>query len=201
MAAPKGNQNAKGNQGGGRPTKYRAEYGRVAKQILAIGGTDADLALALRVSHSTLWRWRAKHPAFMDAFKEGFELSLKRVEASYYQRAVGYEHQGEKIVVIDGSIHRVPIMVHVPADTRAGEFILRNRDPDRWKDAKALEHKIPEDDPLLVFLRRINGKVMRPVEHDPKLIEGGYQDVTAERQGAKVDHRDDAPPPRPIADE
>jgi hypothetical protein len=31
---------------------------------------------------------------------------------------------------------------------------------------------VAEDDPFLVFLRRINGKVMRPVEHRPKLIEG-----------------------------
>jgi hypothetical protein len=112
------------------------------------------------------------------------------VEASFYQRAVGYEHEGEKILVVDGSIHHVPIMVHVPADTRAGEFWLRNRSRDRWKDAKALEHKIPEDDPFLVFLRRINGKVMRPVEHKPKAIEADCRDVTPECLRTKAAHQD-----------
>ena len=51
-----------------------------------------------------------------------------------------------------------------------------------------------EDDPLLVFLRSINGRVMRPIEHKPAAIETECQDVTPERQGTKAAHQDDAPP-------
>lgn len=76
---------------------------------MAIGRTDADIALPLGVSQSTLWRWRAKYPKFMEAYREGVAFSTQRVEASYYQSAVGYDHQTEKIVVVDGIIHRVPI--------------------------------------------------------------------------------------------
>ena len=58
-----------------------------------------------------------------------------------------------------------------------------------------------EDDPLLAFLRRINGNVMRPVEHKPAAIEAEAQDGTLERQHAEANRQDDVPPPRPNADE
>jgi hypothetical protein len=40
---------------------------------------------------STLWRWRRLNPAFLQACKQGAEAADRRVEASFYQRAVGYE--------------------------------------------------------------------------------------------------------------
>jgi len=64
---------------------------------------------------------------------------------------------------------------------------LRNRQPDRWKDGKQLATKVAEDDPLLVFLKRINGNVMRLVEYKPAAIEAECQDVTPERQGTKAE--------------
>ena len=63
----------------------------------------------------------------------------------------------------------------------------RNRQPDRWKDGKQLATKVAEDDPLLVFLKRINGNVMRPVEHKPAAIEAECQYVTPERQGTNAE--------------
>jgi hypothetical protein len=52
--------------------------------------------------------------------------------------------------------------VHVPPDPRAREFWLRNRRPDRWKDAKQLETRTADDDPLIAYLKRIDGRVLRP---------------------------------------
>jgi hypothetical protein len=57
-----------------------------------------------------------------------------------------YEREGEKIVVVEGSIHHEPVREHVPPDTRAAEFWLRNRQPNRWKYAKQLETKVAEDE-------------------------------------------------------
>jgi hypothetical protein len=82
--------------------------------------------------------------------------------------------------------------VHVPPDPRAAEFWLRNRRPDRWKDAKQLETRGVEDDPLLAFLKSINGRVMRPVEQDEPVIEAEYAELKP-MQGDE-----DAPPPRLI---
>jgi hypothetical protein len=89
---------------------------------------------------------------------------------------------------------RVPMREQLPPDPRAGEFWLCNRQLDRWKDSKQLATKVAEEDPLLVFLRRINGKVMWPVLHRPAAIEAECQDVTPERQGTKAVHQDDALP-------
>jgi putative SOS response-associated peptidase YedK len=48
MSAPKGNQNAKGNKGGGRKTSYKPEYAEQAQKLCAIAGfTDQMLAESL----------------------------------------------------------------------------------------------------------------------------------------------------------
>ena len=123
----------------GRPPKYKAEFARIAKQILSIGGTDADLAVAFGVNVTTIWRWKAAHPAFLQAYKEGAAFSDDRVEASFYRRAVGYERKAVKILSYEGRSWEHDYIEEVPPDPRAGEFWLRNRRPDRWKDASSLK--------------------------------------------------------------
>ena len=50
MSAPKGNQNAKGNKGGGRKTSYKPEYAEQAQKLCAIAGfTDQMLGVASHV--------------------------------------------------------------------------------------------------------------------------------------------------------
>jgi hypothetical protein len=62
---------------------------------------------------------------------------------------------------------------------RAGEFWLRNRRADRWKDTKQLEARTAEDDPLLAFLKSIDGRVLRPAE---PAIEIEYTEVKSEQE-------------------
>jgi len=183
MMAPRGNKNAKGNRGGGRPSTFKAEYCRTAKRFFEIGGTDADLAIALGVSQSTIWRWKAAHPEFLESCKLGAEQADARVEASFYQRAVGYQRKAAKVLSYEGRSWEHEYVEEVPADINAARFWLCNRRPKRWKDSKHIETLVAEDDPLLVFLRRINGKVMRPVEPSktPNETDG-----------------ENEPPPRPI---
>lgn len=76
--------------GKGRPTKYKPEYCQVAKMIFGMVGTEYDLAGALGVSRSTLFRWKADNPAFSSHWKQGMDAANERVVASFYQRAVGY---------------------------------------------------------------------------------------------------------------
>jgi hypothetical protein len=156
------------------------------------------LALALGVNETTLGRWRSKHKEFLQAYKEGAEFSDRRVEASYYQRAVGYEYASEKLFSHNGRIIRATIIEHVPPSEGAGEFWLRNRQPERWKDLKQLETSTSKDDPFTAYLRSINGCILRPVDPSP-VIEGEYGEVP--RQAQLTKREDVAPPPRPIADE
>ena len=192
MGAPKGNKFAKGNRGGGRPTLYKRKYAEIARGMCAQGATRADLADRFGVTIKTIVAWQLEHEEFCTSCKQGRVAADDRVEQSFYERAVGYTYDSEKLFVVEGEVIRAPIKEHVPPDPRAAEFWLRNRRPDRWKDAKQLETRVAEDDPLLAYLKSIDGRVMRPVEHDGPVIEVEYAELKSEEA------YEDTPPPRPI---
>jgi hypothetical protein len=162
--APRGNKNAQGNRGGGRPPKFKPEYCRIAKCIFEIGGTDADLAIVFDVSQSSIRRLKTAHPEFLESCKLGAEHADARVVASFYQRAVGYERKAVKILSYKGHSWAPEYVEEVPADMNAARFWLSNRRPDRWKDLKQIETRSGDDDPFTAYLRSINGCILRPVE-------------------------------------
>jgi hypothetical protein len=192
MGAPKGNKFAKGNRGGDRPTLYEPKYAEIARRMCAQGATRADLADRFGVTINTVVAWQLEHQEFSDSCKQGRETADDRVEQSFYERAIGYTYDSEKLFVIEGEVIRAPIKEHVPPDPRAAEFWLRNRRPDRWKDAKQLETRVAEDDPFLAYLKSIDGRVMRPVEPNEPLIAVEYAELKSDEK------YEDTPPPRPI---
>jgi hypothetical protein len=64
------------------------------------------------------------------------------VTRSLYARAVGYNYEATKIFMPAGREKPVyaPYIEHVPPDTTAGIFWLKNRDPQHWRDTQQLEH-------------------------------------------------------------
>jgi opacity protein-like surface antigen len=88
------------------------------------------------------FRWAATHAEFRAALKVGKEAADQRVERSLYQRAVGYHYDAVKIFMPAGAKKLVyaPYVEHVPPDTIAAIFWLKNRDPAHWRDAWQLEH-------------------------------------------------------------
>jgi hypothetical protein len=71
VAAPKGNQYAKGNKGG-RPSKYKSEYAEIAQKLCAKSGfTDMQLAKWFEVNVDTIYQWKLKHPECAEALKVG----------------------------------------------------------------------------------------------------------------------------------
>ena len=152
-----------------------------------------DLADRFGVTINTVVAWQlGLHQEFSASCKQGREAADERVEQSFYERAVGYTYDSEKIVVAQGEVVRAPIKEHIPPDPRAAEFWLRNRRPDRWKDSKQLETRVAEDDPFLAFLKSINGRVMRPVEPSKPVITVDCAEIKPEQED------EDAAPPRPI---
>lgn len=129
----------------GRPPEYQASYAEEAARLCAAqASTDVDLADHFEVSIGTIYRWKTKYPEFSKALKVGKAESDDRVERSLYERAVGYTFDSEKIQVLrDGTVVRVPIREHVPPDTTAQIFWLKNRRPDLWRDVHKLEHGQP----------------------------------------------------------
>lgn len=126
---------------GGRPTSYRPEFCQEAEQLCANGATDEEIAEALEVSTRTIYRWKAEFPEFCQALKTGKDVADERVERSLYAKAIGYTYDSEKVFQFQGQIVRTPVKEHVPPDTTAAIFWLKNRRANDWRDKTEVHHK------------------------------------------------------------
>ena len=124
----------------GRPTSYKPEYVEQAKKLCLLGATDIELADFFKVSIATIYRWRNTHEKFCEAVCAGKEFADERVERAFYQRAVGYTFQSEKVFQFQGAIVRADTREHVPPDPSAGFNWLKNRRGDRWRDKIETQH-------------------------------------------------------------
>ena len=134
MPAPKGNQHAKGNRGGGRPTLYSPRYPKIVQGLCELGATDREIADKLDISVSTLNSWRATHVEFSDALTVGKEKADERVARALFNRAVGYSFDSEKVFHANGVITRAATVEHVPPDPKAAMDWLKNRRKGEWSD-------------------------------------------------------------------
>lgn len=135
----------KGEALGGRPTKYEGEKtDKVAARMALIGATERDIAMALGIDTSTLWRWKREHDTFCNALTVDKAVYDDRVERSLAQRALGYEIEEEKVYFPSGSKEPVKVSVkkHVPASDTAAIFWLKNRRPDMWRDRQDLNLQV-----------------------------------------------------------
>jgi len=125
---------------GGRPSKYTEEFAVQATKLCELGATDKDLADFFKVSLPTIWRWQFAHPEFCNALKVGKAPADDRVERSLFHKANGYSFQALKIMQDKGSVIKVPYTEHVPPDTTACIFWLKNRRPELWRDVTVKDH-------------------------------------------------------------
>ena len=138
--APCGNKRALGNRGGGRKTVYSPKMAAVARKCCERGMTDIEVADMLGIGLATLYRWKAEHPAFSRVFKLGKAEADDRVERSLYSRAIGYDYIAEKAAMTRHGEKTMRYRQHIPPDTAAAVWYLKNRRPDRWRDAHRHEH-------------------------------------------------------------
>ena len=127
----------------GRPSSYKPEFVEQAKKLCQLGATDVDIADFFGIHPSNLYVWKHKHPEFAEALKSGKETADERVERSLYHKAIGYTFDSEKIFQYKGEVIREPFREHVPPDTVACIFWLKNRRPDQWRDVQKHEHGKP----------------------------------------------------------
>jgi hypothetical protein len=132
----------------GRPTAFKAEYVEEARKLCLLGATDVEMADFFGVAVSTFYLWKNKHPEFSEALKAGKEAADSRVERSLYHKAIGYTFESEKVFQHQGDVVRAPIREHVPPDTTAAIFWLKNRRPEEWRDRVIAEHSGPDGGPI-----------------------------------------------------
>lgn len=122
-------------------TTFKAEYTATARSMAERGATDREIAEELGVSERTLNRWKLTQEGFAEQIKLGKEAPDDRVEQSLYRRATGYTFEAQKVFQYHGEPVVVDYVEHVPPDTTAAIFWLKNRRKDAWRDKHIMEHE------------------------------------------------------------
>lgn len=127
----------------GRPSSYKPAFVKQAEKLCFLGATDVEIADFFEISISTLKKWKAAHPEFVASLKLGKEAADERVERSLYHKATGYTYDAVKILQYEGNPVIVSYREHVPPDTTACIFWLKNRRAQDWRDVQRHEHGAP----------------------------------------------------------
>jgi hypothetical protein len=154
----------------GRPTSYKPEFAKQARNLCLLGATNEDLAEFFEVAVSTVSLWLKEHDEFSDAVKAGRTAADAKVARRLYERAVGYSHPEEKIFQSDGGIIRVDTVKHYPPDTAAAFIWLKNRRRGQWTDRTEHNHTGNISVTVQSFARL----------PEPKVIEGEVVDDASE---------------------
>lgn len=128
----------------GRPTAYKPEYAEQAFRLCLLGATDDDLAKFFHVSVTTIDNWKVAHSDFLVSLKSGKEDADALVAKSLFKRAIGHTVPETKVFNNQGEILTHEVEKHIPADTTAAIFWLKNRQPAKWRDR--VEQKVVMSD-------------------------------------------------------
>ena len=160
----------------GRKSLFRAEFILIARAAARFGAIDEEIADELNIGITTLERWKEKYPEFRGALKAGKDVFDERIERSLAQRAIGYSHPAVKAFMTrDGKIVEHKYIEHYPPDTTAAIYWLKNRRPDRWRDAQHIDAKhgvyLLSDSPMdeATWIRERASVVTddKTIEHEP----------------------------------
>jgi hypothetical protein len=127
-------------------SRFKAEYVQRAKLACQIGMTDRELAQLFGVTQTTINNWKIVYPEFAEALRTGKALADQRVERALYHRAIGYSFDAEEVFQYKGKIIRTHVVRHVPPDTTAQIFWLKNRRRNDWRDVH--KHEAYPDNPI-----------------------------------------------------
>jgi hypothetical protein len=155
----------------GRPSVYKPEFADQARELCERGAIDIELAAHFEVSITTIRNWKVRYPEFLVALKTGKEIIDDRVERSLCDRALGYSFDAIKILS-NGS--KVPYVEHVPPDTTACIFWLKNRRPDLWRDKHDHEHSGKDGRPIAVSWMLTEESSPTSPEHSSAPITNGH---------------------------
>lgn len=134
----------------GRPTRFRESMIREIEEFTAKGMTIDEIAMHYSVDRVTIYRWAKKYEGVKQALKLGRDMQIERVVESLFRRASGYDYEEVKKIVEstlgkNGNEARKHSRIetttkHVPADIGAAAFLLKNLQPERFRDKHDIEH-------------------------------------------------------------
>lgn len=151
--------------------KSKVEYWLTKEGLTLLEGwardglTEEQIAKNIGISVKTLYNWKTKQLLIFQAIKKGKEVVDFEVENALLKRALGYnatvlkhlkvkktEYNTEGYKISEKEeIVEIYDEVHIPADTTAQIFWLKNRKPDIWREKqRELSNNNEEEKVLLV---------------------------------------------------
>jgi hypothetical protein len=120
-------------------TKYHERMPQMIYRMAAVGMIIEEIARHLEVHEETLRRWIQSRSEVTEAYERGKWESIQLVRESLYRRALGYEYDEVKHFEGEDSLGRpwsktVTTVKRVEPSDTALIFLLKNRDPDNWRD-------------------------------------------------------------------
>ena len=124
------------------------------------GLTHIQIAQNIGVGERTFSEWVTRFPAISAALKKGKEPVDIQVENALLRRALGYDYE-ETITEVEDlgggrtKKHVRKVTKHVPADTTAQIFWLKNRKPKQWREKMEAAVNVDVEDlsPLVELLK------------------------------------------------
>ena len=137
------------------------------------GLTDDMIANRMGITRSTFYVWKDKYQDISDALKKGKEIIDDMVEDAFIKRMLGYDWEETRVEIMpDGSKKGIQTKRHVPGDTTAMIFWLKNRRPEKWRNhpVAAVDSQY-EDDGLMQALSRNVKKLFADGDDKDTVIE------------------------------
>ena len=126
------------------------------------GLTEEQIAKNMGVSVKTLFNWKQKELPILQALKKGKEVVDFEVENALLKKALGYTITLHKQKVTkDGDVVDIDEDMHVPPDTTAQIFWLKNRRANKWRDKVV-------DDEIKVASNGILNEIKEALANDKK---------------------------------
>jgi hypothetical protein len=126
----------------GPASSYNPQYAAQARQLCKLGAINRELAQSFGVSERTIGNWLKQYADFKQAVLLGRLDADSCIAERLFERAKGYALPAVKIVEINGKLQELRYLQHLPPDTRACMFWLRNRRPQNWRDTAQPQHSL-----------------------------------------------------------
>ena len=137
------------------------------------GLVDGQIAKNMGISEATLYNYKNKYPEIRQALQKGKEIVDIEVENALFKKALGYNttvqkafklkdivygENGKKISETE-RIEYATEEIHIPADTTAQIFWLKNRKKQQWRDKVEYEANTDELNKVKELLEKIEDGV------------------------------------------
>ncbi len=97
------------------------------------GLTDEQIAENIGISARTLYRWKLQYCQICQSLKKGKDAADREIENALFKRAKGYDFTETRVKKKDGVVvEETMVTKHIPGDTTAQIFWLKNRKPEYW---------------------------------------------------------------------